>query len=673
MSDMPTVAAHNVTVHTAVSEEARRLLSEKLHKESQQKEMSKEIDRLKYVVACLEEKVKEMNESQHDSKEVSDLKNMQISELEEALRTRKETIDELNTQLKHGEDEFEILSEALEEKERALNKKNAQIVDDEVKIKFVENEVSRLTCINKTLVASSHKTVTEDVCLSARSFNENQLISLRDDALELKERQINLINCGNQTLNENICELEAAIETMQCELVQKDREISNLKASLRDSNNASIELRHDIDVKRGKDNAIEVATKQNTQLLQLLQQQETLSNELEERNKDLEFQITDLKERQRRIVKQNSEYEVEMQLNKSELSQLRKELLTSRSSLESQVHLLTSELNTLRESSHVTIEEQAEELTRRKEKNYELLERLQKTETRVHIAEDRRRKTVDEMELLNITNTQLEAKLLESQRSKDMEARKHIEVTEKLKKSLELSNFDIKNLENEKAALNRQLGEMSETVLKALGDRTEVRIPKQHQQEEQKTQMNTISNLENKLQYSKAMERNRLEALLEFLQSNCVVRRNNVNVVSLSNCKLGLTEPNEVSSIARVSRIISDLVSEYSQDIPLEIDLSNNELNDTHINEGIVRIVQTVCQAANVHLNLSSNNISPEGIRRIVLAMRTNPTVQNVYVHKNGKIQGLKNETDVVYSIDMKHNFPDSVGQLKAPRLPLIN
>ena len=67
---------------------------------------------------------------------------------------------------------------------------------------------------------------TEDVCLSARSFSEDMMISLRDEAIDAKEKQIALLNQQNENLLENLDSLESEIHKMQKDLVSKERIIN---------------------------------------------------------------------------------------------------------------------------------------------------------------------------------------------------------------------------------------------------------------------------------------------------------------------------------------------------------------------------------------------------------------------------------------------------------------
>ena len=59
---------------------------------------------------------------------------------------------------------------------------------------------------------------TEDVCLSARSFSENDLIAARDDAIEAKEKQIVMLNERCEALMDNVSTIEDTIPPLQAQL-----------------------------------------------------------------------------------------------------------------------------------------------------------------------------------------------------------------------------------------------------------------------------------------------------------------------------------------------------------------------------------------------------------------------------------------------------------------------
>jgi hypothetical protein len=57
----------------------------------------------------------------------------------------------------------------------------------------------------------SQRPETEEVCLSARSFSENMMINLRDQAIDAKEQQLDLLNTQNEGLSDNITRVESEV------------------------------------------------------------------------------------------------------------------------------------------------------------------------------------------------------------------------------------------------------------------------------------------------------------------------------------------------------------------------------------------------------------------------------------------------------------------------------
>ena len=166
---------------------------------------------------------------------------------------------------------------------------------------------------HKTIIRRQEKELdalnpdTEEVCLSARSFSENMVISLRDEAIEAKEKQIAILNGQNEKLLANLDSLESEIHNMQKDLLGKEKVIAKKQRYGEHLEHKIDKLERDLQKKGGEEAAIEVTNRQNAQLLQLLQVHETKTEELEAIKKDLEEQRKELEEQLKTAEKELEE------------------------------------------------------------------------------------------------------------------------------------------------------------------------------------------------------------------------------------------------------------------------------------------------------------------------------------------------------------------------------
>ncbi|RHY00686.1 hypothetical protein DYB36_003948 [Aphanomyces astaci] len=108
---------------------------------------------------------------------------------------------------------------------------------DQVPVMSYSSTASQLNVVirrqDKQLQEKATATVTTDACLSARDYSENQLISLRDDAIEAKAKELKLVTDANDGLRAQLDALEIEVE-IDVELKTKalERQSQNLTTSL---------------------------------------------------------------------------------------------------------------------------------------------------------------------------------------------------------------------------------------------------------------------------------------------------------------------------------------------------------------------------------------------------------------------------------------------------------
>ncbi|RQM19575.1 hypothetical protein B5M09_005495 [Aphanomyces astaci] len=175
--------------------------------------------------------VHDLQQHVQDLKNASADQNSTIAGLQSQLALQKATLDEVEGQLKTADADFEALRATFEAKDTVkCIKLNELIVR-------LQNEASQLNVVirrqDKQLQEKATATVTTDACLSARDYSENQLISLRDDAIEAKAKELKLVTDANDGLRAQLDALEIEVE-IDVELKTKalERQSQNLTTSL---------------------------------------------------------------------------------------------------------------------------------------------------------------------------------------------------------------------------------------------------------------------------------------------------------------------------------------------------------------------------------------------------------------------------------------------------------
>ena len=239
------------------------------------------------------------------------------------------------------------------------------------RIREQEQEIENLTPAPEGAINSN------EVSLSARSYSEKMMVTLRDDALEAKDMQIKLLNTRCEALSENIDTVEQEVTKLQVDLKEKEETVRKRQAriSILEVNNDGLNL--ELKKLMGREAAIEVTTKQNASLLALLQQTEEKTSQLE-RGHDDQVTMVDLeKGKVRRLLTQLADAEAQLIVYKRDLKKARKDLSTGKMQWEGEQATASVELYELRKSAKERTESIQDELRIRREKQYLLLNKLQ--------------------------------------------------------------------------------------------------------------------------------------------------------------------------------------------------------------------------------------------------------------------------------------------------------
>eukprot|EP00644_Phytophthora_capsici_P010365 jgi/Phyca11/573149/estExt2_Genewise1.C_PHYCAscaffold_510275 len=377
-------------------------------------------------------------------------------------------IQELKDQVKKDEEDFVMVSAALEVREQTLTKKNGELSLSAKTEKQLRKELERHQGIIRRLEKNVEDLQPEkaDACLSPRSFHENQLIRLRDDAIEAKTREVWLLSGQNDQLRVQLDELESALEQLQRnviskenDLVRRQRKIDRLEAevdALQVSRNQS----------DGREKAMEIAAVQNEKLLQALEAQERKVEELEARLEDSERECEQLRSCHRDYIARSAETEVEVLHRTRQAEEKASAVSTLQQKLHRERKLLQEELSSSHLNYQMEIEKVQTELVMRRNKQYELTLKLQDNENRLHEALDRRESAEEQLLAAQCRMAELERVLRDSL---DWKKQLESELVSQKKSSGEEADKQSKLLagaKREVVVLHKQLEEMKEALHK---------------------------------------------------------------------------------------------------------------------------------------------------------------------------------------------------------------
>ncbi|CEG39756.1 uncharacterized protein PHALS_09992 [Plasmopara halstedii] len=297
-------------------------------------------------------------------------------------------INELREQVKQNEEAFSMVCAALTAREKLMSQK-----DDELSTAIIiEKELRKEVGQQQAIIRRLEKTVEDlqpqkvDACLSPRSFRENQLIRLRDEAIDAKTREVWLLSGQYDRLRVQLGEQESALERLQInvtskenDLMQQQRKINRLEAEIET-------LQAGLSQAEGCEKAINIATTQNAKLLKTLEASELVVDDLKSRLDVKERECEQLRTSLREYTKRSAESEVEV-LNKTMQAEGKILLVNGlQEKARREREMMQKELFVSNSNYQMEIEKLQGELVMRRNKQYELTLQLQIIESQLHEA-----------------------------------------------------------------------------------------------------------------------------------------------------------------------------------------------------------------------------------------------------------------------------------------------
>ncbi|CAK4719538.1 unnamed protein product [Aphanomyces euteiches] len=605
--------------------------------------------------------------------------------LNSQLQVLQNTLAEVESQLQSADAEFEEMRATCEAKEAEFDKKSAESRTLTTQIDGLRIEIDRLNVIihrqEKALQTKAENVPKmADACLSARDFSEKQLISLRDDALQAKSKELSLVTTANDTLRAQLDALEAEMENLQRTLTSKDMELYR-SAKRIDKLERHVE-KLEAAVKRadGQELAMELSTKQNTQLLQCLQAEEAKNEALRAKVDALTQDLVHVNEQTSQIRSDAAVVEIDVELKTKSLERQSQTLATSLEKLQKERERMRDELASVRAKARLEVEAIQDELVQRRSKQYELTLKLHETESLLHSSQSRKEILEEELQATQERMKDLERLYMEAKRWKeDMSSAfeglkiEHSQLQRTHK--TEAKKFDV-----ERASLQEQLKEM-ERFVKAQ------KMEMEQREEKKKLAKEEVEKLEKKIQeletriHGLVAEANNetkrrvgveMELTIAHGQLSQFQAQSNDMLAGLYAKHKKLQEAKEA-----VQQQLQQLEYEYKREqqgnatlmlwfdtfTALEkLDFGSNRITD----QGVKYLLQILKPMMVSMVNLQENYISPQGVRQLAAGLEEFGCIVNVH---EGRVEATDEAGKSILTVDISDN-KDASSLVYKPQMP---
>ena len=298
------------------------------------------------------------------------------------------------------------------------------------------------------------------------------------DALKMKDEQLKILSEQNSALLQSLDKVEEEANTIQMEKLAIEQE----NRSIRDSNfelqskarAAETQSKRMVAEVADKEKQLRVMTDQNSELLRLLESEESLTAELQAEVAEIRAELDEIRQKHGALLTTAKTHE-ELATKAAREGQLRAEEIRL---LRSETEQLKQQNAELKMKTQVEIEALQEQLRVRKEKQYQLLEKLQAQEEAKRQAEDQVAGMEDQLRGLHSRNIELETQLQVETSSKINveETNKELQIengnmysqNRELQSKIEKSEKERLRMEAEARDSGEQLREMAEKVFQLL-------------------------------------------------------------------------------------------------------------------------------------------------------------------------------------------------------------
>jgi len=262
------------------------------------------------------------------------------------------------------------------------------------------------------------------------------------EALRMKDEQLRILAQQNETLIASLDKVEEEANTIQMAKLSVEQENRTLRdnnfelqSKSRAAETQSKRMQTEV---AEKEKQLRIMTDQNSELLRLLESEEGLTAQLQSEVSELRSELDELRQKHGSLLTTAKTHE-EMSTKAAREGQLRAEEIRL---LRAETEQLKQQNSELKMKTQVEVEALQEQLRVRKEKQYQLLEKLQAQEEAKRQAEDQVTGMEEQLRSLHARNVELETQI-------QFEAR--------IKQNLEETNKDLQIENNNIHSANSEL------------------------------------------------------------------------------------------------------------------------------------------------------------------------------------------------------------------------
>lgn len=389
--------------------------------------------------------------------------------LRRQLDAKDRQVEDMQAQLDAGAQQLAMAGEAFRQKDDALYSLSQQVSVLATRLEQSEASNEHLQGLLREAteqIQSLQPGEMVDVALSARSFDERVTLQERDNAITAEKQQVQLLTNSNASLVENLNAVEKELEAMQEDLIAKDQDVAELRQQLKDSQRETAAVERELKKHAGRDFVVDQATRQNTDLLQLLEQAEERAQTAETEAERLKARVSELQEKYHAKVKEAAEFEAQAEHNLRETTLLAKELEEYRDGTSKRMADMASRMHATTETATVQVEGVQEELQVRRRKQYELLAKVQELEDEASNWKRKAEASAEQVRVLQQRVYDVDGQLIQANEWRAQEAKATKEMSEMAAQKEAALKEQLGFAEQEVTMLKGRMNEMSSSALK---------------------------------------------------------------------------------------------------------------------------------------------------------------------------------------------------------------
>lgn len=393
----------------------------------------------------------------------------EMEKLKGSRDAKQARIIELEREVEAEAKEFEALLATISESQQKLTTYQSKTEELQEVVNFKQDELDKKKVIIRKLdleLAKAHPP-TEDVCLSARSFSENDLIAARDAAIDTKEKQIGVLNAQCEALMDNVSTIEDTIPPLQKQLEEYEAQVDELKSENKILRLNASGLQKKVSENKGREQAVKTAMDQNVELLKLLQKQEAVGNQLRAELDDYKTELARVRDKEQKLMHELAAKDAALVVSEAkrrDTADLEKRVLKLKASLEAQTQAYEASKSEMSMNMQVELETMQEELQSRREKQYLLMNNLSNADQDAVKAHDDNERLQEAVDALTERIHELEQQLVEANQWRQDDERQNDDMLAQARQLLLDRDATIKQLSADKEHQGTQLLELSDTI-----------------------------------------------------------------------------------------------------------------------------------------------------------------------------------------------------------------